>query len=143
MRRLLSAAVLSLLVAGCGHDRPTVRLATEGTVFDLGGSGTLPQATVPFTVTNRGEGTILLPSCGGRVEVSVEHGVADHWEQYSSAICGLADLQTPIELRAGQSVTSEYYFYQPGHFRMRLPWSSSAAKVFGDESSTSNPFDVR
>lgn len=143
MHRLLSAAVLSLLVIGCGHDRPTVRLLTQGTLFDRGGTGIVPQADVPFTVTNRSDETIFLPSCGGRPSVFVERGVDGHWEQYAGGFCATADLQVPIELRAGASVTSEFYFYTPGHYRMRLTWGSSPSAVFGNAASTSNAFDVR
>ena len=143
MRALSSALVLALLLFGCGHDRPVVRLSTVGSVFDRGGNGTVPQATVPFTVTNRGDQTIFLPTCGGRPLPIVEQGVGGHWEQYSGGVCALADLQVPIELRAGASVTSEFYFYTPGHYRMRLTWGSSPSAVLGNAASTSNAFDVR
>ena len=143
MRKHLSAVVLVLLVAGCGNDRPMVRLSTEGAVFDRGGTGIVPQADVPYTVTNRSDRTVFLPTCGGRPSVMVEQGAGDHWEQYAGGFCATADLQVPIELRSGQSVTSEFPFVEPGYYRIRLSWGTSASTIYGNEGSISNSFSVR
>ena len=143
MRTLSSALALCLLLLGCGHDRPLVRVATDGSVFDRGGTGIVPEVSVPFTVVNRGDETLFLPACGGRPVVSVEQGVANHWEQYSGMGCIATVPQAPIELRSGQRVTSSWVFHESGHYRIRVPYGSSTASTFGGDAATSNAFDVR
>ncbi|HEX8849303.1 MAG TPA: hypothetical protein VF761_07225 [Gemmatimonadaceae bacterium] len=120
-----------------------MRLATVGSVFDRGGTGTVAQATVPFTVTNRGDETVFVPGCGGQLSASIERGVGDHWEQYSGGFCLAVNAQAPIALRAGQRLTSEFPFYEPGYYRIRISWGMDASAVYGDDSVVSNAFTIR
>ena len=143
MRTLSSALALSLLLLGCGHDRPVVRLATEGSVFDLGGSGTVAEAIVPFTVTNRSDQTIFLPACGARPAVAVERGDGRQWSSYAAGFCITNIPQTPIELRPGERLTSDYTFHEPGYFRIRLSWGGSPSTIYDKDIAASNGFRVR
>ena len=143
MIRRLSVVVLSVVALACHSDRPTVVLSTQGTVFDRGGSGIVPEATVPVTVTNRGDRTVFLPACADRPAVSIERGTGKSWEQYSGTFCVTNLMQSPVELRAGEKLTGTFTFAEPGYYRIRLTWGATAADVFGDDASTSNPFHVR
>lgn len=143
MIRRLSAVVLCSLALACHSDQPAVRVFTEGTVFDRGGTGIIPEASVSFTVANRGEQTIFLPACADRPAVSIERGTGKSWEPYSGTFCVTDLMQTPIELRPGERVTSELRIAEPGYYRVRMSWGATAAQVFGDDASTSNPFRVR
>ena len=85
-----------------------------------------PVAYVPFTITNEGNQTAFLPTCGSRVAPVVEQMVNGHWEAYASGFCILSVVAVPLELAPGKSHDDETAIGAAGHFRIRVPYSSDA-----------------
>jgi len=129
MLKRLSIVAFTALTLGCGDDRPRLRVVTEGKSFDrasVPSTSISPVAFVPFTVTNDGNQTAFLPTCGSRIAPVVEQMVNGHWDSYASGFCILSSVMVPLELGAGQSHDDEVAIGAPGHFRIRMPYSSDA-----------------
>lgn len=143
MRHRLCIVVLSLLALACGgEDDPDPRVATDGVVFARGGTGIVPEAYVPFAVTNRGTATVFLLGCDGAPVVIIERGTGAKWEPYSGTGCIHALSQAPVELRAGQTITSHVLILDAGYFRIRAGWGPSPSGPT-NALATSNTFTVR
>ena len=148
----LSVVALTALTLACGEDRPRLRVAVEGSSFTrqlVPSTSMSPVAYVPYTVTNDGNRTAFLPTCGSRVTPVVEQLVNGHWEAYASGFCILASspmvplepgaaqvrgaapvrlsvVMIRLELREGQSHDDQVAIGDAGRFRIRMPYSADA-----------------
>jgi hypothetical protein len=143
-KRLPIAALAALTLACGGDDRPVLRVGPSGTAFQrelIPSTSASPVATVPYTTWNRGNATAFIPACGARASAVVERLVGGRWESYSSVFCIDIMMETPIELRAGESRQDAVAIGDAGHFRILMPYSASVGASTG-YSAVSRDFDV-
>ena len=129
MLKRLAVVAFTTLTLACGDDRPRLRIVTAGNSFEralIPSTSVSPVAYVPFTITNEGNQTAFLPTCGSRVAPVVEQMVHGHWEAYASGFCILSVVAVPLELAPGKSHDDETAIGAAGHFRIRVPYSSDA-----------------
>lgn len=143
----LAVVALTTLTLACGEDRPRLRVVTQGSSFvrqSVPSTSVSPVAYVPYTVTNYGDRTAFLPTCGSRVVPVVEQLANGHWESYAAGLCMLTNssVMIPLELGAGQKHQDEVAVGAAGRFRIRMPYTSDAqgSKHFD---AVSRQFDVQ
>ena len=126
--RYLGVSALALLAA-CSSDEPRVTATVQGSTFTRvpPAGSTYPVATVPFVIRNRGDNTIVVPSCGSQALPIIDRFDAGRWEQYSGGACVLSSTQGPTALSAGQSDTSLVTIGEAGHYRLRVTYGYDAA----------------
>ena len=142
-KRLTIIALAALGIA-CSPDRPVLKVGTEGASFERGSvpsTATGPIAIVSYNTWNRGSATAFMPACGGRASAVVERYVGGSWESYASVYCIDIMMQTPVELRPGESRSDQLSIGDAGRFRIRMPYSADA---HGSQNlyTLSNAFDV-
>ena len=144
-RRLVVIALTALILACGGEDRPVLKVGTDLTSYTrepIPSTATSPVALVPYNSWNRGSATAFIPACGVHPSAAVERLVAGQWERYASAICIDIMMETPIELRAGESRQDQVAIGEAGHFRLRIPYGA-AAGASSSFDAVSREFDVQ
>lgn len=143
MRARPSVVALALVALACSgsDDEPRLQVATQGSEFVLGGTGTAPQVNVQYTVTNRGNATAFVSSCNGHPLVGLEQQTGMEWVQTSAAACLAIYMSDPIALRPGQSITDTYFFHDAGMYRMVLSYARDASAP--SETVTSGAVTIR
>lgn len=142
MRRVLSAAVLTLLAA-CASPlatrEPGLRVRTDQRVYALP-AGNGPGATVTFTVQNTSSSPMYLIPCGSVPTAMVERRDGLSWTVVSSGYCPLAVYTGPLELAPGETLAGTVLTERAaGTYRIRVP----LADWEGSISATSPTFEVR
>ena len=145
VKRSAVVAFVALTVACGGEDRPVLKVGTDLTSYtraSIPSTATSPVALVPYNTWNRGSATAFIPACGVHPSAVVERLVGGQWEMYASAICIDIMMETPIELRAGQSRQDQVAIGEAGHFRLRIPYRA-AASASSSFDAVSREFDVQ
>lgn len=143
MLKRLSVVMLASLALACG-ERLTVRVDTEGTVFDRAATpgGTVPVAVVSYVARNTGDKVAFLPACGQNPVATIERLNGGTWEQWSGGACVAIMPMTPIEMHSGNRVSGAVSIAEAGRFRVRLGYSDNTS-MSGERFAYSAPFDVR
>ena len=143
MLKRLSIVMLASLALACS-DRLSVRVDTEGTVFDRTDTPgtTVPVAVIPYVVKNTGDKVAFLPACGANPLATIERLNAGTWEQSSGSACVAVMPMTPIEMHSGNRVWGSVSIFEAGRFRVRLNYADNTS-MSGERFAFSVPFDVR
>lgn len=143
MLKRLFVVVLASLALACG-DRLSVRVDTEGTVFDRVATtgSTVPVAVVSYIARNTGDKVAFLPACGQNPMATIERLNAGTWEQWSGSACVAVMPMTPIEMHPGNRAWGSVSLAEAGRFRVRLAYADNTS-MSGERFAYSAPFDVR
>ncbi|HET7229814.1 MAG TPA: hypothetical protein VFJ16_07425 [Longimicrobium sp.] len=142
MKRILSAAVLTLLAACSNATGPNARVqvATDQRVYALP-AGNGPGVTVSFTVQNTSEQTVRLVPCGATATVFLEHREGSAWSEVGANACPLILYTGPLELAPGETVSGTVRTDRvSGTYRLRAQLDES---IGGEHFATSPTFEVR
>ncbi|HEX8829779.1 MAG TPA: hypothetical protein VF705_01350 [Longimicrobium sp.] len=142
MKRILSAAVLTLLAACSNATGPDARVqvATDQRVYALP-AGNGPGVTVGFTVRNTSDHAVRLVPCGATATAFVERRAGSAWTEVGPNACPLASYAGPLELGPGQTVSGTVLTERvSGTYRLRVQLGE---RISGDDFATSPTFEVR
>jgi hypothetical protein len=144
MLQRLPVVLLATLTLACSGDRLSVRVDTEGTVFDRvpPAGSTTPVAVVSYSVTNTGEKVAFLPACGANPSATIERFSGGTWEQWGGTICLAIMPMTPIEIHSGNRILGWVSIGEAGRFRVRLDYADNGSMQKA-RFAYSEPFDVR
>ena len=143
MLKRLSVVMLASLALACS-DRLSVRVDTEGTLFDRAATpgSTVPLAIIPYVVKNTGDKVAFLPACGQSPMATIERLNGGTWEQWSGVACIAIMPMAPIEMHSGNRVWGSVSIAEAGRFRVRLNYSDNGSMEHASFA-YSEPFDVR
>lgn len=127
MLKRLAVVVLSSLALACGRDETRLRLTTAAAEFTrvaAPGETGAGSATIPYEVTNLGEQTAYLPTCGGALQPSIDRWDGSSWSEYAGPYC-LANLQWgSARLVRGASVQGTASIAEAGTYRIRFDFTT-------------------
>jgi hypothetical protein len=149
-----ATVAIALLALGCGQGGDAsgllgaaraavvaqVHLETIGTDFDRTAPGAW--ASVPFRLTNRSSGPVLLRRCGDRLMVTVEGWAGGRWAQYSGDACPAVYPMDPVPLGARAVREGTRGIGEPGVYRLRIGLVVGTTEE-GQATAVSNVFRVR
>ena len=143
MLKRLSVVMLAALALACG-DRLSVRVDTEGTVFDRTATpgSTMPVAVVSYVARNTGDRAAFLPACGQSPMATIERFNGESWEPWSGSACIAIMPMTPIEMQTGNRVQGSVSIMEAGRFRVWLSYADNRS-MENVRFAYSEPFDVR
>jgi len=123
MKRLLTAAASLLLLAGCG----TSPLADEnGTGVRVTTAAVHNRtAPIPFTVQNGTSATLLIPGCGGQMQVVAERMAAGAWSVAPGTPCGDGVSTAAVQLAPGAQAQGARTIANAGQYRLRLVFTAT------------------
>lgn len=139
MKVLSSVALLASLVLGCSGDDPRirVRVTPQGSEFQLVTTPSRASATIPYTLHNDGDRTILIGGCGA----TAERLVNGQWEQDHTTICALAN-SSLVQVPPGDSLNAQTWAEHAGTFRLRASFTVDASESAA-RSVVSGTFEVK
>ena len=137
--------ILTLAFCSCGHpqvaaplpDSSPFTVSLDSTAYHRRGNSPV---SVPFTVTNRGDGTIYLAQCRGAATAVVDRLSWGNFRQLEGDFCSGA-AEPPLALASGASAGGSVLLYEGGNYRLRVA-AAEQPDGTGRKDVASQPFDV-
>jgi hypothetical protein len=105
-------------------------------------------AAITYDLANPGTTAIVLPACIGPdgVRPPILRYV-DRWnaedEEWQVELFPFCEWPTTVEVAPGTSIRDAMVFYQPGIYRLRVPYTTAGGEASGEAAATSAAFRVR
>ena len=139
-----SAVAVALALAGCElgttpMSQVSLAIGEDRIVItDLG----FPAFEITYRISNLRDSPIYVQACSDHYGVAIQRWESGQWQRFVSSLCASFVRPDTIELAAGTEVFSTARGFQPGRYRLALPFGAAPGEV-GADSAFSDAFEAQ